>query len=198
MPFNPRSAPPSASPRGQSRRSALAALARAASVLAIAALVTCDTIDNFDVTVGGGGTVPAGTVVDQLLNVLPFHGFDSIDLTTEFKNQGVTKDDVDSVGVTAFTLRIEGPPGATFDFLTSISFYAETGGQPKLLIAKLDNVPSGAAQLSLAVQPSVELKPYVVAPTMKITAEVQGTRPQQDTNVAAEVILDVDVTVPGC
>jgi hypothetical protein len=33
---------------------------------------------------------------------------------------------------------------------------------------------------------------------MTITSEVKGKRPDQDTTVRADLILDVDVTVPGC
>jgi hypothetical protein len=181
-----------------SRRSFVAAAARALAIVGLGALCTCDNIDNFDVEVSGKGVVPKGTIVDELLGALALDGFQSIDLSNELKNQGVTKDDVDSVRLVSLTVRIEGPPEATFDFLDSVTFYVETQGQPKTVIATLTAVPAGAKEISLTVDPNVELKPYVVAPSMKMTGEVNGKRPDQDTQVAADVVLDVDVTVPGC
>jgi hypothetical protein len=182
----------------EGRRAALAWIARAASAAALGALVTCDNIDNFEVTVGGKGVAPKGTVIDELLASLAFNELTEIDLTREFENQGVTKGDVDSVRILEFTLTIESPASANFDFLTSVAFFAETDGEPKVLIAKLDQVPKGVRELVLAVEAGVELKPYVVAPKMRISSEVEGKRPPEDTTVAAEVVLDVDVNVPGC
>jgi hypothetical protein len=176
------------------RRALLRALALA---LATAAIANCDNLDNFDVDVDATAKIPAGTVLDELLGVLDFQSFNSIDLTQELDNQGVTKEDVDSVVMTSFTLTIQGPAGANFDFLESVSFFAETEGQPKVLVAKLDPVPKGATTLELEMT-GVELKPYVVAPKMRISAAVAGKRPMQETTVLAAVVLDVDVTVPGC
>ena len=33
---------------------------------------------------------------------------------------------------------------------------------------------------------------------MQILSEVEGSRPEQDTVIAAAVVLDVDIHVPGC
>lgn len=173
-------------------------LVRAACVLAIGGMVNCEDLDNIDVEAGGKGVVPAGTVLDEVLSTLDLAPLQSIDLSQELENQGVTKDDVDSVRITRFTLRVEGPPGATFDFLESVAFYAETEGQPRVLVAELPEVPAGATELVLEVVGDAELKPYVVAPSMTISGEVEGRRPDEDTTVAASVVLNVDVTVPGC
>lgn len=159
----------------------------------------CDSLDNIDVQVGGKAVVPAGTILDDVVGVLDFDALQNIDLSAEFENQGVTKDDVDAVHLVAFTLRVESPEDGSFDFLTSASFFAETEGQPRVLIAKLDEVPRGARELSMDVIEGVDLKPYVVAPRMTITSEarVRG-RPDEETTVAADVLLDVDISVPGC
>lgn len=159
----------------------------------------CDSLDNIDVEVGGKAVVPAGTVIDDVLGSLNFDAFQRIDLSAEFENQGVTKDDVDAVHIVHFTLRIESPADGSFDFLRSASFFAETDGQPRVLIAKLDEVPRGARELSMDVIDGVALKPYVVAPSMRITSEARVSgRPDEETTVAADVLLDVDISVPGC
>jgi hypothetical protein len=174
-----------------------AALAQTTGLLAVAGMATCDNLDNFDIDVNAKATVPKGTVIDELLAALSFDALASIDLTQELENQGVTKDDVDSVRITAFTLTIEAPQGQTFDFLDSVAFSAETDGQPSVVVARIDPVPKGASTLELTVT-GAELKPYVVAPKMRISATVKGTRPMQDTTVDAKVVLDVDAHVPGC
>jgi len=184
-----------------SRRSFAAFASRSAAFLALlslGALATCQNIDNFEVAVGGKGTIPKGNLIDELLSAVNLDELQSVDLTNELKNQGVTKEDVDSVRLLRFSLSIEGPPGATFDFLESITFYVETQGVPRAVLARIEAVPAGATELTLDVEEALELKPYVVAPSMKITSEVKGTRPDQDTTVRADLALDVDVTVPGC
>jgi hypothetical protein len=181
-----------------SRRTFATFASRFAALVALGGLATCANIDNFEVDVSGKGTIAKGNLIDELLSTFNLDELQSIDLTNELKNQGVTKEDVDSVRLLRFTLSIEGPPGATFDFLDSLTFYIETDGVPRAVLARLPAVPAGATQLTLDIEEGLELKPYVVAPSMKITSEVKGTRPEQDTTVRADLTLDVDVTVPGC
>ncbi|MRG96726.1 hypothetical protein [Polyangium spumosum] len=165
--------------------------------VAAAAVTSCDDLDNFEVDVAAKATIPAGTVLDELLGVLAFEEFQSINLTQELDNQGVTKDDVDSVRMISLALVIDGPSGANFDFLESLAFYAETEGQERVLVAELAPVPKGQTSIEL-VMSGAELKPYVVAPSMKLTTAAKGKRPPQETRVTAAAVLDVDVTVPGC
>ena len=170
---------------------------RAVAFFALATAMACDGLDNFAVEVGGDATGAKGTIVDTLLGVLPIDTFDHIDITQELDNQGVTKDDVDSVTMTAFTLTIVSPSGQTFDFLDSLTFYAESEGLPRVRIATLAPVPDGKSVLELDLD-DVDLTPYVTAPSMGITSEVSGARPDETTKIHANVVLDVDVNVPGC
>jgi hypothetical protein len=200
-------------PRGKriDRRDALRAFAvgitRLASPFVLGSAATCENLDNFDVEVDAQAMIPAGTIIDELIDKLNFTELQSIDLTQELANQGVTKDDVDSVRMIRFSISVRmirfsisivGPAGANFDFLEAVSFFVETDDQPRLLVAKLDPVPAGATTIELVTQPNVELVPYVVAPKMRMIGEVTGKRPPQDTTVSALVVLDVDVRVTGC
>lgn len=174
---------------------------RARSLFAIAALAgmcTCDSIDNFDVDIDSKATIPKATVLDTVLGLVTFGDFDKIDLSHDLKNQGVTKDDVDSVKLKTMTLTIEAPDGQNFDFLTSLSFFAEAGGLDKVQIASLAEVPKGKRELELVINSDVDLKPYVVAPSMTVSSQIKGSRPKNDTTVSAHVVLDVDVHIPGC
>ena len=165
--------------------------------LALGMLVCCNNVDNFDIPVDAKATIPAATILDQLLEPFTFGALESIDFTQELKNQGVSKSDVDSVHLKSFSLTVTAPAGQTFDFMDSISFSVEPEGQPKALVAKLDSVPKGATKIDLAVETSLELAPYVVAPSMRMTTSVQGKRPMQETNIAAHLVFDLDVNVTG-
>jgi hypothetical protein len=149
-------------------------------------------------SVDGSATVPQATIVDQILQNLAFAGLDQIDLTNEFQNQGVTKDEVSSVVLSKMTISVTSPQGATLDFMKSLSFSASADGQPDVEIAHVDSIPAGTTTLDLDVDPGVELAPYVVAPSMTLTAHVTGSSPAQDTNLAAHVELAVAANLPGC
>jgi hypothetical protein len=184
----------------RARRSALgfAHLRRAASLVALAALSTCASLDNIDVATDGQVTLPAATLLDKLLGSLAFAGFDSVDFSQELGNQGVSKDQVDAVHLKTFTLTLDSPVNGSFDFLDGVTFFAESKGLPKVKIAWLTSVPKGQRTLDLDVEASVDLAPYVVAPSMTIAGQAEGTRPDQETTISAHVVLDVDVHVPGC
>ncbi|MBK9264615.1 MAG: hypothetical protein IPM54_33125 [Polyangiaceae bacterium] len=161
-------------------------------------LASCNNVDNFEIPIDAEAKIPAATILDELIGPLAFWGLDTIDLTQELDNQGVTKDDVDSVHVKSFSLTIKAPAGQTFDFIESISFSVETEGQPKAIVAKLDPVPKGQTTIELVTEATLDLAPYVIAPRMSMTASVKGKRPLQETTVIADVVFDVDVNVAGC
>lgn len=168
------------------------------ALLPLAALATCTgcgSLTHIDVNAGGKVTVQAGTVVDKLLaGPLDFTGFDKIDFTQDFANQGVGKNDVDSVRLKSLTLSIDAPADGNFDFLQSISFAIEADGAAKADLAHLDAVPKGKNALTLDI-PSTELKPYVVAPSMTITGTAKGSLPDQETTISAAAVFDVDVNI---
>lgn len=147
---------------------------------------------SFDVTVTGQTTVDASPLPVSLIP-LNFTGFGGLDLsqTQEFKNQGITKDEIQSVKLVSVTLTIASPAGANFDFLTSLAFDVSAQGQPQAEVASLATVPQGATELSLAVE-GVELAPYVTAPSMSVTSNAQGELPPQNTTINATMVFDVE------
>jgi hypothetical protein len=173
-------------------------LARRTLFLAVAAVpFGCDELDNFDVPVSGSAVVPPATLLDELLGLMPFDGFDEISFEQEFANQGVTEDQVDSVRVRTFALVVETPAEANLDFLEGISFFASAEGLPEIRIASAAAIPAGARSIELTVD-DVELEAYATAASMVVRGEVQGKRPDVETRVRADVVFDVDVTIPGC
>lgn len=162
-------------------------------------LSTCSGIDNFDIEESSTSTIPAGSPLEQVLGNLGFGNFLNLDITQNqtLQNQGVTKDQIDSVHITKLTLRITSPAsGQDFTFISSLKFYVGSEGLERALIASGGPFPSGASTIDLTVE-NVDLAPYVAAPSLDITTEANGRRPNQETTVEATIDLDVDVNVGG-
>ena len=168
------------------------------AVVSMLGLTMCQNINNIDVSVGGKADVPAATLLTKLLGAVNFGGFDKVDFTENFKNQGVTKDDVDAVHMKTMTLIVEAPASGNFDFIQSVHFFVKADGLDQVEIAGMDAIPKGKRELDLVVHGDVDLKAYVVAPSMQIVSKVEGSLPDEMTTVAAAVVLDVDIHIPGC
>src|SRR5437868_2680901 len=81
----------------------------AVCVLAMGSLATCKSLDHIDFDSTGRGTIPAATVVDKVMGATTFNGFQNIDFSQQYRNQGVTRDEVDSVHLTSITVEILTP-----------------------------------------------------------------------------------------
>jgi hypothetical protein len=168
------------------------------AVASILGLTMCESVDNIDIATAGKVTIPKATLVDKLLGKVAFGGFDKVDFSESFQNQGVTPDQVDSVRVKAMTILVEAPSSGNFDFIQSLHFFVKAEGLDKIPIGSMEMVPKGKRELNLDIDNGSELKPYVTAPSMQILSEVEGSLPDQETVIAAAVVLDVDIHVPGC
>ena len=177
-----------------SRRSRLAVVG-----LVLLAPLCCGGLDTFDISEESTTTVEAGTLLEQLAGDLGFGGFLNMDVSQseELKNQGVEKEDIDSVRLASLVLEITDPPAdQDFGFLESLEVFVEAAGSPRARIARGGPFPAGARRVELAVD-EVELEPYATAEAMSVTAEVTGRRPDRATTVKATMELRVDVDVTG-
>lgn len=170
---------------------------RIGGAVAIAALCTCGTLDRIEVGTSASAEIPKATLLEELLGVIDFSEFEQIDFSKDIANQGVSEEQIDSVRLTSFVIEVEEGSGATLDFIHGVKFYAEAPDQPRVLVASSTDF-EGQTSVELELEEDVELKPYVVAPYMTLSAEVEGNKPDQDTVLTAEVRLTVDATVPGC
>ncbi len=173
----------------------------AAILLLIPLLVSCSCgVDVFDTQVKATTTLEGSSGILGLLEGLgPMAGFTNIDFSAnqDFKNQGVTRDDVDSVKITRLTLRITAPNDQDFRFLESLQFFAEANGQKVLVAEKhgIDKLGLVAPNPVLEMEvKDVELAPFVTAPAMSLTTEGTGRQPAKDTTIEAVVDLRVDVS----
>lgn len=170
---------------------------RAIAVAALGALCTCGTLDKVDVDASAEAQIPRATLLDELLAAVDFGGFDDIDFAREIENQGVKEDQIDSVRIASFVLSTGAGAAQTLDFIESIEVHASADGLPDVVIADGADF-AGKTEAELTVHGDVELKPYVIAPSMTLAVKVTGKRPSDDTTVHADVTLSVDATVPGC
>jgi hypothetical protein len=81
-------------------------------------------------------------------------------------------------------------------WLDSMELYVEAPGVERALIASADDFPEGVASVSFDLY-DVDLTPYAVSEAMTLATEVSGRRPDDDTTIRADVVLDVGVTGQG-
>ena len=164
-----------------------------------AALAGCEPA-TFYTDLEGQATVKGDpTPISDVLGALPAIGsFTSMDFDAnrDFRNLGITKDQVGSVKVASFTLRIISPSNQDFSFLDQIGFYAKVGDSEAEVADKADVAALGLRApnptLSLDVE-NVELQPFVSARAMSIIMRGSGRMPPRDTRIEAVVRLKVGV-----
>lgn len=157
----------------------------------------------FPVEVKGETTIPGDpSPLPGLLNAFPNIGsFSNIDFnqSQEFQNQGVTKDQVDSVKMDQVELRIVSPETQDFSFLENLQFYARAADQEVLVAEKfgIDKLDLKAPNpvLVLDVKKDVELAPYITAEKTSIIVRGKGKQPPQETRLEATVRVNVAVKV---
>ncbi|GAB2962329.1 hypothetical protein GCM10027048_33520 [Hymenobacter coalescens] len=96
----------------------------------------------------------------------------STDATEEFRKANTAANLVKDVKLDELTLAIEGPAGANFDFLESVSFYISTDAQgtDKVKMASLTNVPRGVTTIRLETN-DTKMDKYLKAQTYALTVE---------------------------
>lgn len=151
-----------------------------------------------DVETGGEATVPAGTLLEDLLVDVGFESLVSMDLTTEeeLANQGVEPGDITGARLVELELSAVAPAGSDLSFLDTLTVIVEAPGLPARAVASGDDFPSGVGTVSLELE-AVDLGPYVVSQEMTLRTEISGHRPPEETTVAARVVVAVDVTAQG-
>ncbi|MCK6552125.1 hypothetical protein L6R52_40215 [Myxococcota bacterium] len=178
----------------------LASLATLALVTCAVSLTRCAALDEFEHVMSDEATIP-GTVGAGALFELGYGGdFDSVDLSSEqsFQNQGVSPSDVDAIFVKAIHIEGANPNIDRLDvIIESMEVYVEAPGLERKTIGTLTNIPMGAAA-DLVVDSTLNLKPYAVAPSMKVGAVVDiKQRPAFDTTIRTTVTLLVDINLLG-
>jgi hypothetical protein len=114
------------------------------------------------------------------------------------REEGIDPNDVDSARLVA--LRIEVVQGASFeDWLESVVVHIGAAGPGRQVLAQrsgIKSLPDGSSVVDLQAS-GVDLKPYILADTSIVTADLTGNAPAADTTVKVTATLRVDVNVGG-
>lgn len=88
----------------------------------------------------------------------------------------------------------EQPSGDTdnFDFLDSLTIYANADGLERTQVAIIESVPDGRQTISLQTDDDVNLKPFIEA-GMTLESEVEGRPPEDDTSLQAVTTIRVEL-----
>jgi hypothetical protein len=172
--------------------SRLLALAPAALLLA-----SCGHLDEVNVTRTASGTIPGAAGAPPI----PGGTFGGLGLTLDrslLDQNGIRPNDVDSAKLVGLKLAVT--QGTSFEaWLDAVSFFIEAPGQPRVLVARKTGIralPAPTRELELETF-GVDLKPYLVASSSTVTAEVSGNQPPNDTTVQATATIRVNVNVTG-
>lgn len=162
-------------------------------------LVGCGSVGQVSITETATTTIEKATILEQLVGDMGFGSFLNMDISQnqELENQGVERNQLNSVHVRSLELTITDPAdGQDFTFIESLAFYAEADGLDRALIASGGPFDAGAKAVNLDVE-AVDLADFAAAPSMDITIEVEGRRPDQTTTVRCDLVLDVDFNIGG-
>ena len=165
------------------------------ALLGLAALCACTPTLAFDVDTAGTAVVP-GSPIPAVVNLPPnLGGFGNLDLTTQTGFYGAqSKDRITNARVERFTLRVLSPATQDLAFFTTVAFFIEAPGSPRVQFAHLQPVPAAAAT-DLTLDGGLDLTPYAKAPSITITASATGTAPKQDTRIEAAVTFRIDAAI---
>ena len=147
---------------------------------------------------GARTTVDSGTVIEEVLGDFGFGELVAMDITAseELVNQGVEPGDISSAQLDSFQLSADAPEDADLSFLESVEIWVEAPELEPVLVAYADDFPVGEATVTFDVV-EVDLTDYVVSESLTLSTEVRGGRPSETTEVAADFVLDVGVTLQG-
>ena len=148
--------------------------------------VSCEKINDlltFEITSSETIKIPASGLIDApLIAPVPV----PVNSQQSFENNNTKADLVRDVRLVKLTLTIVDPAAENFDFLDNIRIYIGTSGEDRILLASLDEVPTGVSTIDL-VSANAQLDNYLKASSYTLYTEV-GLR----SNVAHELTVQAD------
>lgn len=141
---------------------------------------------------GGLGDVPLPT---NALTTIPL----TIDLKSELSSQNAEGAKAVYLEVLDLTITDKQMPEGDkddFDFLKTISIYAESGQEDSMLnrqkIAELISMPKGVKRIQLQTDDTIDLKPYIEEGIV-LTSSATGNSPEDNTSFKAEITVRVQI-----
>lgn len=149
-------------------------------------LVGCEKLDKlltFEISNSANIQIPASSLINTpLIAPVPMN----VNSQQTFENNNTKADLVKDVRLDKLTLITIDPATENFNFLKSIRLYIGTGQNDKVLLATLDNVPTGVSLIEL-VPENTKLDAYIKASNYTLYTEVTLR-----SNVARELTIKAD------
>jgi len=161
--------------------------------LALVAALGCEIAD-FDVVRRGDGTIPR----DQPGDSFELMRLDDLEIViAEIEDtQGIGREDISAAELTWMTIEVLDPPEGDFAFVERIEIFAESPGLGRVRVAHTDGAPGGVRVIELDTD-GVDLRDYIAAPHVTLTAVFDGTSPATNVHVGATANLNIGATVRG-
>jgi hypothetical protein len=128
---------------------------------------------------------PLGAALPPTLFTIPLQ----VDIDSSLKAHGAGA--ASGAYLKAVTLTVTAPPGATFDFLDSISLSIASPGQMEVELTRLSPVPAGGT-VTLTPSARVNLLPYIKSGAT-ITTRAVGRPPAQEIKFNGKVTITIEV-----
>lgn len=132
---------------------------------------SCDKVDqllSFEIDSTQNITIPAtGLINTPVIAPVPA----TVSSQETFKNNNTAANLVKDVRLSKLTLTITDPAAENFNFLKTIKIYIGTDQSDKVLLASLDNVPTGVSSIEL-VSGNEKLDKYIKAESYTLYTEV--------------------------
>ena len=115
---------------------------------------------------------------------------------SRFSLNATTKDLIEAINLTQMNLNLTAPEGGDFGFLQTVRLYIAADGQPELLVAWKENIPSNAGtELAMDVT-TADLKEYVKLD--HFTIRLQTTTDElitqnHDVNIYMKFLVDAKI-----
>ena len=140
-------------------------------LLSVFAILSCKKLSElltFEISNSENIKIPAsGLVSVPLIAPVPV----TMNSEESFENNNTKANLVKDVSLTKLTLTIIDPATGNFNFLKSITIYIGTDQNDKVLLASLDNVPTGVTTIEL-ISHNSKLDKYIKASTYTLYTEV--------------------------
>ncbi len=140
---------------------------------------------------------PPGTPLNAFPAIASFGGLD-FNQNQDFKNQGVSKGEVNAVHAKSLELRLVSPSTGDFTFLDTLELFAKAGDQEARVARKQDisrlslNAPNPVLKMDME---GTELQPFVAAPSMSFIFRGKGRMPEEEVRLQALLLLEAEVNL---
>lgn len=155
--------------------------------------LSCASLDQFDVPLTAEGVIP-GSLSAAAPSIADVPA--GADVAKKIDNVGVTAQDITSARLTKGSITVTAPATGHLMTVESLEIWAKAPGLPDVRIAHQGAAFANKQLVYDLVLDDVELKPYVVAPSLSLKPKlVQKSRPSQDIAVRLDLNLFVDLSV---